>query len=154
MEQEILEKGKFHVYVIDLSERSYAIIYALYVLTNCPFMFWCSQAVIFVDNSGADIILGILPFARELLRRGTQVCSQILFLLLNGSYGGNPRSFLASFLFLRKLYMYSLVCISKVKLTLCQLNQAWNEYSEFWCLFVFQISFNCFHARFLNELPC
>lgn len=31
------------------------------------------QAVIFVDNSGADIILGILPFARELLRRGTKV---------------------------------------------------------------------------------
>ena len=36
------------------------------------FFFLC-QAVIFVDNSGADIILGILPFARELLRRGTQV---------------------------------------------------------------------------------
>ncbi|XP_016705275.1 damage-control phosphatase At2g17340 isoform X2 [Gossypium hirsutum] len=31
------------------------------------------QAVIFVDNSGADVILGILPFARELLKRGTQV---------------------------------------------------------------------------------
>ncbi|KAK1266396.1 hypothetical protein QJS04_geneDACA014497 [Acorus gramineus] len=31
------------------------------------------KAVIFVDNSGADIILGILPFARELLRSGTQV---------------------------------------------------------------------------------
>lgn len=31
------------------------------------------KAVIFVDNSGADIILGILTFARELLRRGTQV---------------------------------------------------------------------------------
>ncbi|KAM0899462.1 hypothetical protein ACQ4PT_021318 [Festuca glaucescens] len=31
------------------------------------------KAVIFVDNSGADIILGILPFARELLRRGTKV---------------------------------------------------------------------------------
>lgn len=31
------------------------------------------KAVIFVDNSGADIILGILPFARELLRRGTEV---------------------------------------------------------------------------------
>ncbi|CAM8917462.1 unnamed protein product [Rhodiola kirilowii] len=31
------------------------------------------KAVIFVDNSGADIILGILPFARELLKRGTQV---------------------------------------------------------------------------------
>ncbi|KAG2706261.1 hypothetical protein I3760_05G095800 [Carya illinoinensis] len=31
------------------------------------------KAIIFVDNSGADIILGILPFARELLRQGTQV---------------------------------------------------------------------------------
>lgn len=31
------------------------------------------KAVIFVDNSGADIILGILPFTRELLRHGTQV---------------------------------------------------------------------------------
>lgn len=31
------------------------------------------QAVIFVDNSGADIILGILPFAREMLRQGMQV---------------------------------------------------------------------------------
>nr|POF21659.1 uncharacterized protein CFP56_26323 [Quercus suber] len=31
------------------------------------------KAIIFVDNSGADIILGILPFARELLRLGTQV---------------------------------------------------------------------------------
>lgn len=31
------------------------------------------KAVIFVDNSGADIVLGILPFARELLRHGTKV---------------------------------------------------------------------------------
>ncbi|XP_024629497.1 damage-control phosphatase At2g17340 [Medicago truncatula] len=31
------------------------------------------KVIIFVDNSGADIILGILPFARELLRRGNQV---------------------------------------------------------------------------------
>ncbi|XP_061353523.1 damage-control phosphatase At2g17340-like isoform X1 [Gastrolobium bilobum] len=31
------------------------------------------KVVIFVDNSGADIILGILPFARELLRNGSQV---------------------------------------------------------------------------------
>ncbi|XP_059610654.1 4'-phosphopantetheine phosphatase [Phlebotomus argentipes] len=30
-------------------------------------------AAIFVDNSGFDIVLGILPFARELLRRGTKV---------------------------------------------------------------------------------
>ncbi|KAI5710818.1 hypothetical protein M8J75_011640 [Diaphorina citri] len=32
-----------------------------------------SKAAIFVDNSGIDIVLGILPFARELLRRGTKV---------------------------------------------------------------------------------
>ncbi|KAG0575436.1 hypothetical protein KC19_5G003900 [Ceratodon purpureus] len=31
------------------------------------------KAVIFVDNSGSDVVLGVLPFARELLRRGTQV---------------------------------------------------------------------------------
>ncbi|KAH9541205.1 hypothetical protein CY35_14G049100 [Sphagnum magellanicum] len=31
------------------------------------------KAVIFVDNAGADVVLGILPFARELLRRGTKV---------------------------------------------------------------------------------
>ncbi|KAL3630005.1 hypothetical protein CASFOL_022989 [Castilleja foliolosa] len=31
------------------------------------------KAVIFVDNSGADFILGILPFARALLRQGVQV---------------------------------------------------------------------------------
>ncbi|RYR58207.1 hypothetical protein Ahy_A05g023873 [Arachis hypogaea] len=34
---------------------------------------YMSAVIIFVDNSGADIILGILPFARELLRRGSQV---------------------------------------------------------------------------------
>lgn len=31
------------------------------------------RAVIFVDNSGADIVLGIIPFARYLLSRGTEV---------------------------------------------------------------------------------
>ncbi|KAH8413048.1 hypothetical protein KR009_007741 [Drosophila setifemur] len=30
-------------------------------------------AVVFVDNSGVDVVLGILPFARELLKRGTKV---------------------------------------------------------------------------------
>ena len=28
----------------------------------------------FCDNSGADIVLGMIPFAREMLRRGTDVC--------------------------------------------------------------------------------
>ncbi|WMV21452.1 hypothetical protein MTR67_014837 [Solanum verrucosum] len=32
------------------------------------------RALLFVDNSGADIVLGMLPLARELLRRGTEVC--------------------------------------------------------------------------------
>lgn len=30
-------------------------------------------AAIFVDNSGIDIVLGILPFVRDLLQRGTNV---------------------------------------------------------------------------------
>ncbi|KHN74784.1 Pantothenate kinase 4 [Toxocara canis] len=30
-------------------------------------------ALIFVDNSGADVLLGVLPFARELIRRGSKV---------------------------------------------------------------------------------
>lgn len=28
---------------------------------------------IFVDNSGLDVVLGIIPFARELIRNGTEV---------------------------------------------------------------------------------
>ncbi|KAL6281118.1 hypothetical protein ACE6H2_017999 [Prunus campanulata] len=31
------------------------------------------RALLFVDNAGADVILGMLPLARELLRRGTEV---------------------------------------------------------------------------------
>ncbi|EPS59987.1 hypothetical protein M569_14816, partial [Genlisea aurea] len=31
------------------------------------------KVVVFVDNSGADVVLGILPFARELLRNGATV---------------------------------------------------------------------------------
>ncbi|KAJ2305971.1 hypothetical protein IWW52_006316 [Coemansia sp. RSA 2704] len=31
------------------------------------------RAVVFVDNSGADVCLGVLPFARFLLQQGTQV---------------------------------------------------------------------------------
>ncbi|KAB2001464.1 hypothetical protein ES319_D12G303900v1 [Gossypium barbadense] len=31
------------------------------------------RALLFVDNSGADIVLGMLPLARELLQRGTEV---------------------------------------------------------------------------------
>lgn len=30
-------------------------------------------AIIFLDNSGSDVVLGIIPFARELLGRGTRV---------------------------------------------------------------------------------
>lgn len=31
------------------------------------------RALLFVDNAGGDVVLGMLPFARELLRRGTRV---------------------------------------------------------------------------------
>lgn len=45
--------------------------------------------MIFVDNSGADIILGILPFAREMLRQGMQVlpCLKIIASFFLHSYG-------------------------------------------------------------------
>ena len=36
-------------------------------------------AAIFIDNSGVDIVLGILPFARDLLQRGTKVGCLIFF---------------------------------------------------------------------------
>ena len=32
------------------------------------------KALLFCDNSGADFVLGMLPFARQLLRQGTDVC--------------------------------------------------------------------------------
>lgn len=32
-----------------------------------------SKALLFVDNAGADVMLGMVPFARELLKRGTTV---------------------------------------------------------------------------------
>ncbi len=31
------------------------------------------KAVVFVDNAGADVCLGMIPFVRELIRRGTEV---------------------------------------------------------------------------------
>ena len=38
-------------------------------LSSSPY----KKALLFVDNSGADVILGMLPFARELVRQGTNV---------------------------------------------------------------------------------
>lgn len=32
-----------------------------------------SKAILFVDNAGADVLLGMVPFARELLKRGSKV---------------------------------------------------------------------------------
>lgn len=34
-------------------------------------------ALIFADNSGIDIILGVFPFVRELLFRGTEVSEKV-----------------------------------------------------------------------------
>ena len=57
--------------------------FVLKYVSNCEYFLFCfvssSQgpphklAVIFVDNSGVDIILGMFPFIRELLSRGTKV---------------------------------------------------------------------------------
>nr|CAB3470437.1 unnamed protein product [Digitaria exilis] len=52
------------------------------ILAGNIFDLGSAQVVIFVDNSGADFILGILLFARELLRRGTKVCVNLFIPLL------------------------------------------------------------------------
>lgn len=58
------------------------------------------KALLFVDNSGADIILGMLPLARELLRQGTEVrsCSPDCRQQLHLTVKNKPNS-LCSFIF-------------------------------------------------------
>eukprot|EP00892_Ulva_mutabilis_P004953 jgi/Ulvmu1/282/UM001_0286.1 len=36
-----------------------------------------ARAVVFCDNAGSDVVLGMLPFMRELLRRGTDVVAAV-----------------------------------------------------------------------------
>jgi len=43
---------------------------------NDPFPY--KKAVVFVDNAGADVVLGILPLVREMLRKGVQVRMTVL----------------------------------------------------------------------------
>ena len=42
-------------------------------------------AVVFADNSGADIMLGLIPFVRELLKRGTKVEMIMILILVTSS---------------------------------------------------------------------
>ncbi|KAK3040783.1 hypothetical protein RJ639_029127 [Escallonia herrerae] len=73
---ENLIKGIFAGNIFDLGSAQLAELFSkdgISFLASCQNLVRRPWAVIFVDNSGADIILGILPFARELLRRGTQV---------------------------------------------------------------------------------
>ncbi|KAK8568377.1 hypothetical protein V6N13_106302 [Hibiscus sabdariffa] len=73
---ENLVRGIFAGNLFDLGAAQLAEVFSR---DGMPFLASCQNlvprpwAVIFVDNSGADVILGILPFARELLKRGTQV---------------------------------------------------------------------------------
>lgn len=49
-------------------------------LMNAPCASACTQgaghAMLFVDNAGSDVVLGMLPLARELARQGTKVCRE------------------------------------------------------------------------------
>lgn len=58
-------------------------------------------AAIFVDNSGIDIVLGILPFARELLQRGTKV--------IENAYGFSLNSFVRDSKNFRENYVQKFV---------------------------------------------
>lgn len=44
------------------------------------------RALLFVDNAGADIVLGMLPLARELLRRGTEVSTSLAYLYVGENH--------------------------------------------------------------------
>ncbi|VDM75007.1 unnamed protein product [Strongylus vulgaris] len=58
--------------IVDLLERPWLIdSYDEFKTTLNSKSYNC--AAIFVDNSGADFVLGVIPFARELLKRGTKV---------------------------------------------------------------------------------
>ncbi|KAK6241448.1 Damage-control phosphatase ARMT1-like [Theobroma cacao] len=73
---ENLVRGIFAGNIFDLGSAQLAEVFSrdgMSFLASCQNLVPRPWAVIFVDNSGADIILGILSFARELLRRGTQV---------------------------------------------------------------------------------
>lgn len=49
-----------------------------------------AKAIMFVDNAGADVVLGMIPLARELLKRGTQVC--VLYVVFVCVLGGGSLS--------------------------------------------------------------
>ncbi|KAG8473408.1 hypothetical protein CXB51_035702 [Gossypium anomalum] len=73
---ENLVRGIFAGNIFDLGSAQLAEVFSrdgMSFLASCQNLVPRPWAVIFVDNSGADVILGILPFARELLKRGTQV---------------------------------------------------------------------------------
>lgn len=50
------------------------------------------RALVFVDNSGADVVLGMLPLARELLRRGTEVSMVVVLPSTDICYAKLPES--------------------------------------------------------------
>nr|KAJ0194331.1 hypothetical protein LSAT_V11C800437900 [Lactuca sativa] len=73
---ENLVRGIFAGNIFDLGSAQLAELFSkdgMSFLASCQNIVPRPWAVIFVDNSGADIVLGILPFARELLRHGTKV---------------------------------------------------------------------------------
>ncbi|RDX98665.1 hypothetical protein CR513_18396, partial [Mucuna pruriens] len=73
---ENLVRGIFAGNIFDLGSAQLAEVFSkdgMSFLASCQNLVPRPWVIIFVDNSGADIILGIMPFARELLRRGSQV---------------------------------------------------------------------------------
>ncbi|RDX78762.1 hypothetical protein CR513_40914, partial [Mucuna pruriens] len=73
---ENLVRGIFAGNIFDLGASQLAEVFArdgMSFSATCQNLVPQPWVIIFVDNSGADIILGILPFARELLQRGSQV---------------------------------------------------------------------------------
>ena len=57
------------LYYLLTNASAVLVVYSTFLLQGPPH----KLAVVFVDNSGVDIILGMFPFIRELLSHGTKV---------------------------------------------------------------------------------
>ncbi len=50
------------------------------------------RVIMFVDNAGADVVLGMLPLARELLRMGAEVGGWVVLEVAHGGWEGQARN--------------------------------------------------------------
>jgi hypothetical protein len=65
------------------------------------------RALLFVDNSGADVVLGMLPLARELLRHGTEVWIKRADRMLAAEILSREHTIYCMLIYTRRSHVYS-----------------------------------------------